>query len=254
MTRQAERWGSDGGVPARICLVSHGADAFDYLFAALRLHGFELDALVGDARSLHLSGAGSLYELIILDTAPSEDDADDVVSLIASIGDQRVMVLAETPPADLTVRCLDAGAVDCLAKPVPLEELVARVRAHVRRTAAATDVRKRFLRLDDLTLDLEEHVVYAGNRRAPLSRREFALLVYLMRRPGEGCSREQILAEVWGIAFDPGTNVVAVYIRRLRHKLGDGWIQTCRNAGYTLRSRDRVPTMATPVVATNQEI
>jgi two-component system copper resistance phosphate regulon response regulator CusR len=129
------------------------------------------------------------------------------------------------------VRCLELGANDYMTKPFALAELLARVRTRLRESGApASD---RFLRVGDVTLDLQRQDAELEGSRVALSGREFELLAYLMRRAGTVCSREQLLAGVWDCPFDPGTNVVDVYVRRLRRKLGGGTIETLRNVGYT---------------------
>jgi DNA-binding response OmpR family regulator len=132
------------------------------------------------------------------------------------------------------VRCLELGAGDYVTKPFALEELLARVRARLRRPAQPAA--ELFISAGHIRLDLQRHVANAGNGDVMLSAREFELLLYLMQRAGTVCTRDQLLAEVWDTPFDPHTNVVDVYIRRLRRKLGAHTIETFRNVGYALRA------------------
>jgi DNA-binding response OmpR family regulator len=131
------------------------------------------------------------------------------------------------------VRALDGGADDYLTKPFDLEELVARMRALVRRADQPQSSR---IELGDLKIDLLSHRVWRGEKLVDLSSREFALLEYFVRHQGQVLSRQQILSAVWDYAFDPGSNVVDVYVSYLRNKLDrrgePSFIATVRGAGY----------------------
>jgi two-component system, OmpR family, response regulator len=133
------------------------------------------------------------------------------------------------------VEGLNLGADDYLAKPFSIEELTARVRALVRRSSGETIVRYRIL---DLTLDLATRAVRRGSRRIDLTAREFSVLECLMRAPGRVFTRTQLCQHVWEYHFDPESNLVDVYIQRLRRKVDDGepmkLIQTVRGAGYRI--------------------
>jgi DNA-binding response OmpR family regulator len=221
-------------------VIDDGTTAATLSIACLRQHGFTVDAVREGLKGLeHALATGDGYRLIVLNVA-APDDGSTPAAVIAAMSDQHFMVLAEDANVPFMVRCLEAGAVDCMWRRDPAE-LVARVRTQLRRPAPAQS--GRFLRVDDLTLDRERQIVHTGPGQAPLSKREFGLLLHLMRRPGCVCTREQILAAVWGTQFDPGTNVVDVYVRRLRHKIGDGRIETHRNAGYLLQARHHAPSV-----------
>jgi DNA-binding response OmpR family regulator len=131
------------------------------------------------------------------------------------------------------VRALDGGADDYLSKPFDLEELLARMRALVRRADQPQSSR---IELGDLKIDLLSHRVWRGEKLVDLSSREFALLEYFVRHQGQVLSRQQILSAVWDYAFDPGSNVVDVYVSYLRNKLDrrgePSFIATVRGAGY----------------------
>jgi DNA-binding response OmpR family regulator len=120
-----------------------------------------------------------------------------------------------------------------MTKPFALAELIARVRIRLRETGAPAG--ERLLRVGGVTLDLQRHVADVHGAQVALPIREFELLAYLMRHAGTVCTREQLLADVWNCGFDPGTNVVDVYVRRLRRKLGGEAIETLRNVGYAFR-------------------
>ena len=118
-----------------------------------------------------------------------------------------------------------------MTKPVSLAELLARVRRRLAGTAS-----ERLLRAGPVTLDLQRRIVEVGGNSIPLTGREFLLLRHLMLQPGEVCTRTDLLSEVWGYSFDPGTNVVDVCVRRLRAKVGPERIETVRNVGYAFQA------------------
>ncbi|QYJ16414.1 Transcriptional regulatory protein TcrA [Rubrobacter xylanophilus DSM 9941] len=144
-----------------------------------------------------------------------------------------VLMLTARDEVETKVGSLDAGADDYLTKPFAFEELLARIRALVRR---ADQPESTILRAGDLKVDLLAHRVWRAGRQIELSSREFSLLEYLMRHPRQVLSRQQILSAVWDYAFDPGSNVVDVYVRYLRRKIDrpgePSLITTVRGAGY----------------------
>ena len=139
-------------------------------------------------------------------------------------------MLSALSDVETKVRCLEFGASDYVSKPFSLAELVARIRARLRQPASGPG--QQVLRVRGMTLDLTRRVADSGDSPAPLSEREFLLLEHLMRRDGDVCTRQRLLADVWGYSFDPGSNVVDVCVGRLRAKLGPGVIETVRNVGY----------------------
>ena len=169
---------------------------------------------------------------------PVLDSGDGATGLaLAQRDDVRLVVLdlglpgtAKDTVAD-KVANLEAGADDYVVKPFSFSELLARVRARLRATDQPTVAR---LEAGDLTLDLLTRRVAVGGRSVDLSTREFALAEVLVRHAGQVLSKAQLLDQVWGYDFDGGSNVVEVYVRHLRRKLGAERIETVRGAGYRL--------------------
>ena len=142
-----------------------------------------------------------------------------------------MLILSARSDLPTKLHSFELGAVDYIAKPFSLEELLARARVHLRR-AGGTDGGA-LLRAGRLALDVTRRQARVGDTVADLPDREFRLLHFLMLHPGEVISRQRLLSEVWGFDFDPRSNVVDVCVRRLRRQLGpDAPIETVRNAGY----------------------
>jgi DNA-binding response OmpR family regulator len=171
------------------------------------------------------------FRLVLLDLMLPDVDGLSILDYIQEQHpDQLVIVMSAVADVHSKVRCLEAGACDYVTKPFDLPELVARVRLRLRERRQ-TD-KARVLETDGFSLDLQMRRVTAGSRTISLSTREFVLLEHLMRQAGRVCTRNELLEDVWGYTFDPSTNVLDVYIARLRHKLGGDSIQTVRNVGY----------------------
>jgi len=149
-----------------------------------------------------------------------------------------VLLLSARGEVNERVEGLNAGADDYLPKPFELAELVARVRALTRRSG---ENKSTVLRVADLTLDTVTHRAQRGGAEIELTAREYRLLEFLMRSPGRLCGRMMILEKVWDYDFDPGTNLVDVYVRRLREKIDANFepklLHTVRGAGYLLKEQ-----------------
>jgi DNA-binding response OmpR family regulator len=144
-----------------------------------------------------------------------------------------VLILSARSDIATKLRGFELGAVDYIIKPFSLDELLARLRLHIRRVGGFTSGDGGVLRVGVLALDLARRQARMGDTVADLADREFRLLHFLMLHPGEVISRQRLLSEVWGFDFDPRSNVVDVCVRRLRRQLGpDAPIETVRNAGY----------------------
>jgi two-component system copper resistance phosphate regulon response regulator CusR len=171
------------------------------------------------------------YALIVLDLIlPGLSGLDVLRCLVADGSGRRILMLSAMGDVATKVECFTNGAVDYLTKPFAVAELVARVR--VRATEPRSEGFRRWLSVGAVSLDLQRHTVTVDGRHVELSQREFVLLSHLMQRAGQVCRRDDLLAEVWGYTFDTSSNVLEVYVRRLRAKLRPDWIETVRHVGY----------------------
>jgi DNA-binding response OmpR family regulator len=170
------------------------------------------------------------YDLVVLDLVmPGLDGHTVLRRILERKPSQPVLILSALNDTTSKVSCLERGAEDYISKPFSFEELLARVRARLRTAARSNPTR---LKAGPLSLDLIGRRADAGDGPVPLAEREFLLLGELMRNAGHTVSKERLLSSVWGYHFDPGSNVVDVYVRRLRAKLGAGAITTVRGVGY----------------------
>ena len=176
------------------------------------------------------------FDAVVLDIMLPGRDGLSILRVMRERGNcVPVLVLTARGEISERVEGLNLGADDYLAKPFSIDELVARVRALIRRNSGETLHR---YRVNDLTLDLATRAVRRGSRRIDLTAREFSVLECLMRSPGRVFTRTQLCQHVWEYHFDPESNLVDVYIQRLRRKVDDGepikLIQTVRGAGYRI--------------------
>ena len=206
-----------------------------FLSRALSSQGFGVDCALDAERGLKLVRNGH-HALVLLDLMlPTVDGFHVLQHMTKTWPDKPVMVVSALSDVRSKVRCLELGACDYLVKPFELGELVARIRTRLRHRTDG--LLERELHAGGVTLELLRRTANSGSGPVNLSEREFLLLQHLMRSPGEVCTREQLVEEVWGYSFGPDTNVVDVYVGRLRAKLGAPVIETIRNVGYTLRNR-----------------
>ena len=196
---------------------------------ALQLEGLDADG-AGDGDAALAMLATRPYDLVILDLLmPGRDGFATLHEIMQANPDQAVLVLSCLSDVPAKIRSLNLGADDYLAKPFHIEELRARVRARLRllrRHRQATISHGR------LTLDLVSHRVDLGSRRVQLAEREFQLLCELASHPGQVVTKRHLLSQVWGYEPDDSSNVVDVYVRRLRSRLGEDVIETVRGEGY----------------------
>ena len=187
-----------------------------------------------DAMQMVYQGA---YDVVVLDVMLPGLDGISVVRRLRALGTATpVLVLSARGHVDERVEGLEAGADDYLAKPFAIKEVVARARALSRRSP---ETRAQLLKLADLTLDLVQHEARRNGSRLELTSREFKMLEVLLRNAGRICGRTLLLEQVWDFNFDPGTNLVDVYVKRLRRKLDDGHevklVHTVRGSGYVMK-------------------
>ena len=222
----------------RLLIVEDEARAADYLQQGLRENGYVVDQAVTGIDGLHLALQQD-YDLILLDINLPTMDGLEVLELLRRRKQTRVMLLTGQSRTSERVRGLDAGADDYLTKPFEFPELLARIRALLRR--GETRVVSDTLQLADLELHPFRHRAFRGDQRIDLTSKEFALLHLLMQRQGEVLSRTEIISRVWDMNFDCDTNVVEVAVRRLRMKVdepfGEALIHTVRGVGYVMERR-----------------
>ena len=219
----------------RLLVVEDEKKMAAYLRRAFREEGHAVEEAHDGEEALALA-LGHPFDAIVLDlTLPRRDGLSVLRQLRAGGSATPVLILSARGQADDRIAGLHLGADDYLPKPFAMEELLARVGTLLRRAQTHPDTR---LRVADLTVDLATRGVSRAGRSVELPMREFGLLEYLARCAGRTLSRAQILEHVWGYHFDPGTNVVDVYIQRLRRKLDDGHAQklihTVPGLGYRL--------------------
>ncbi len=181
-----------------------------------------------------------IYDCIILDwMLPKKDGVIVLREFRSQGGETPVLMLTAKDAISDRVSGLDAGADDYLTKPFAFDELLARVRALMRRN---TGVKENTLQLADLVMDLPKHTVRRGEKEISLTSREYALLEYFLRNQGQVLTRSQIADHVWNYDFDYDSNVVDVYIRYLRNKIDRGFdvplIHTVRGCGYVLKQEN----------------
>jgi two-component system, OmpR family, copper resistance phosphate regulon response regulator CusR len=215
----------------RILIVEDETRIRAFLARAFEAEGFRVDVVEDGEQGLARALAAN-YDLVILDLLlPGCSGLDALRELHRERSDLPVLILSARSDLQVKLRGFELGAVDYVAKPFSLDELLARARVQLRRARVADS--GTVIRVGSLELDLARRQARVGAVGADLSDREFRLLHFLLAHVGEVVSRERLLSEVWGYDFDPRSNVVDVCIRRLRRRLGpDAPIETVRNAGY----------------------
>ena len=197
---------------------------------ALRRRGFDVRRVVTGGEALGAVSAD--VDIVVLDLGlPDIDGLDVLRALRKSWASLPVVILTARADIDDRVVGLDLGADDYVPKPFAIDELVARIRARLRPQPDGTSTK---LKVGGLELDLIAHRARVTGKIVELTSREFALLEMLMRHVGQAVPRSDLLSNVWGLDFDPRSNLVDVYIRYLRRKVGDDRIQTVRGVGYRI--------------------
>ena len=220
----------------RVLVVEDDGDIADVLVRSLRLEGYDVRLATDGVIALDEAHA-FLPDVVILDLGLPRMDGVDVAKQLRSDDDVPILMLTARDALEARVVGLDAGADDYLVKPFERQELLARLRALLRRRPPRGSAS---LRVADLSLNPDTHEVFRGERRIDLTQREFELLEYLLRNERIVISRQRLLDEVWG--YDPfsTTNTIEVFVSNLRRKLEAGseprLLHTIRGAGYVLRA------------------
>jgi DNA-binding response OmpR family regulator len=219
----------------KILIIDDEPQISGFIARALEYAGCLVDIANDAAEGVRSATAGGslAYDLVILDLImPGMDGRAALTAILRAHPAQPVLILSCNTDPGIKAECLDLGAKDYLTKPFSLAELTARVRARLREGPYRSEV----MQLGELTLDAGRLVADSGAGPVPLTRLEFLCLRALMEHGGDSVAKSELLASVWGIEFDPGSNIVDVCIRRLRAKLGFGLIETVRGEGYRLAS------------------
>ncbi|HXA45841.1 MAG TPA: response regulator transcription factor [Candidatus Angelobacter sp.] len=220
----------------RVLVVEDEKKTASFVRKALQAEGFAVDVCHNGDEALSAASA-TPFDAIVLDIMlPGRDGLAVLRSLRERKQTTPVLLLSARGQVNERVEGLNAGADDYLPKPFELTELVARVRAMSRRGA---ETKSTTLRVADLTLDALTRRALRGGKEIELTAREYRLLEFLMRSAGRICGRMSIIEKVWDYDFDPGTNLVDVYIRRLREKIDNDFepklLHTVRGSGYLLK-------------------
>lgn len=222
----------------KLLIIEDEVRAAEYLKQGLSENGYSVDIAHNGTDGLHAAANGD-HDLVILDIMLPGIDGFAVLSALRTSKATPVLLLTAKGQTNDKVRGFDLGADDYLVKPFQFPELLARVRALLKRGKAPLG--DPVLRVADLEVDAVRHRAIRMGKRVDLTAKEFALLTLLMQRSGEVLSRTQIASLVWDINFDSDTNVVEVAIRRLRAKVDDDFtdklIHTVRGVGYVLEHR-----------------
>ncbi len=218
----------------RILIVEDEIHIFTPLEKGLRANGFVTAVACNGCDAIELARDAD-FDLVLLDIGLPDIDGWVVLDEVRARG-ERLPIIILTARDDVRdkIAGLDGGANDYVTKPFSFQELLARIRLRLRENSFAQDKEEEVLRVGNISLNLYTHQVAIDDRLIELAAREFTLLETLMKRPDLVISREQLLKEVWGYDYDPGTNVVDVYIGYLRKKLSINSIETVRGVGYRL--------------------
>lgn len=215
----------------RILIVEDEARIRAFLARGFEAEGFGVDVVGDGEQGVALALSGN-YDLVILDLMlPGRSGLDALREFHRERSDLPVLILSARSDLPIKLRSFELGAVDFVAKPFSLDELLARARVQLRRARLSDDGTT--IRVGTLVLDVARRQARVDDRVVDLSAREFRLLHFLLTNVGQVVSRERLLSEIWGYDFDPRSNVVDVCVRRLRRRLGpEAPIETVRNVGY----------------------
>lgn len=207
-----------------------------FIEKGLRSHGFTT-AVADDAYSATNMALSSGFDLMILDLGLPGKDGLDILEELRGQGEiLPVIILTARHDIQDKVAGFEAGADDYVTKPFRFEELLVRVKARLRHSGGSQAMEQMVIKAGNVVLDLRSRKVKVGQNTVELPAREFTLAETFFRHPGQVLSREQLLDRVWGYDYDPGSNIVDVYVGYLRKKLGSDLIETVRGIGYRLRA------------------
>ncbi len=221
----------------RILIAEDEALSANFLEQKLREHGFATARVQEGYEALNMSLSDN-FDLLILDLVLPGKDGVEVMKELRGQGEQiPIIILTVRNEVKDKVAGLEAGADDYVTKPFSFDELLARIRLRLRSQQVPQGQPEMILTAGKITLDFHTHTVKVGEREIHLSNQEFILLERLMRHPERIVSRQELLNDVWGYDYYPGSNIVDVYVRYLRKKLGRGIIETIRGVGYRFRTK-----------------
>lgn len=219
---------------SRILIAEDEARISSFIAKGLAASGLS-PTVVEDGPSALAHAVAGDFDLLVLDIGLPGMDGFEVLKRLRDGGSRLpVIILTARDSAGDTIAGLEGGADDYMAKPFSFGELLARIRLRLRSTSRAENAVTELV-VGSISLDLHSRQVRTGGRVHELSSREFTLLETFLRHPGQVLTREQLLSHVWGYDFDTGSNVVDVYVRYLRRKVGVDSIETVRGVGYRLR-------------------
>jgi two-component system copper resistance phosphate regulon response regulator CusR len=219
---------------SRVLIVEDEERIASFVEKGLRASGFSTEVALSGNEATALASTVE-FDLVILDLGlPDIDGLEILEELRRNKPRLPVIILTARDGVRDTVAGLEGGADDYVTKPFSFEELLARVRARLRGDRARDQT---VLKAGDASLDLRTRRARIGNDTIELTAREFAMAEMFFRHPGQVLSREQLLSHVWGYDYDPGSNIVDVYITYLRKKLGRDRITSARGMGYRLEAR-----------------
>jgi len=220
----------------RILVVEDDRKTAAFISKALKAESFAVDVLRNGDDAL-AAVCTTPFDGVVMDIMLAGRDGLSVLRQARARGNRTpVLLLSARGEVNERVEGLNAGADDYMSKPFALEELVARVRALVRR---GDETKSPILRVGNLTLDTTTRTAQRGDRKIELTTREYRLLEFLMRSAGQVCGRMMIIEKVWDYDFDPGSNIVDVYVRKLRDKIDTGFetslVHSVRGVGYVMK-------------------
>jgi two-component system, OmpR family, response regulator MprA len=223
-------------MPEHILVVEDDPQIADLLRRGLIYEGYSVE-VTGDGLDALTAARDRPPNLVLLDLMLPGMDGLTVCKRLRAANDVPILILTARDAVPDRVKGLDAGADDYVVKPFNFDELLARIRAQLRRRAPAAD--QEVLRFADLSLNPNTHEVFRGGRKVELTAREFEVLLLFMQHPRQVITRDLLYERIWGYDFGGESNIIEVYVRYLRSKLEEGGaarlIQTVRGVGYALR-------------------